>query len=69
MKVKGLLQIVSPDRTIWVEGQDELSIDVARPNDLMPETLEREIDFIYPWLSKNLGGINVIVVRVKEEQK
>lgn len=66
MKVRDLLPIVSPERTLWVEGKDERGIDVGTPGYLNPETLELEIDLLYPAIVKSLGGVNVICVRVKE---
>lgn len=66
MKVRDLLPIVSPERILWVEGKDERGIDVGTPGYLNPETLELEIDLLYPAVVKSLGGVNVICVRVKE---
>ena len=33
-----------------------------------PETLELEIDLLYPAVVKSLGGVNVICVRIKENE-
>ena len=66
MKVRDLLPIVSPERTLWVEGKDERGIDVGTPGYLNSETLELEVDLLYPAVVKSLGGVNVICVRVKE---
>ena len=66
MKVRDLIPIVSPERTLWVEGKDERGIDVGTPGYLNPETLELEVDLLYPAIAKSLGGVNVICVRVKE---
>ena len=66
MKVRDLIPIVSPERTLWVEGKDERGIDVGTPDYLNPETLELEVDLLYPAVVKSLGGVNVICVRVKE---
>ena len=66
MKVRDLIPIVSPERTLWVEGKDERGIDVGTPGYLNPETLELEVDLLYPAVVKSLGGVNVICVRVKE---
>ena len=68
MKVRDLLPIVSPERTLWVEGKDERGIDVGTPGYLNPETLELEVALLYPAVVKSLGGVNVICVRVKENE-
>ena len=68
MKVRDLIPIVSPERTLWVEGKDERGIDVGTPGYLKPETLELEIDLLYPVVVKSLGGVNVICIRVKENE-
>ena len=66
MKVKDVLPILSTERTLWIEDQNFRSVDVGAPDRLRPETLEREIDILYPDKVPVLGGFSVICIRVKE---
>ena len=68
MKIRDLLPLLSSERTVWVEDKDERGIDVGTPGYLKPETLELEVNLMYPAVVKSLGGLNVICIRIKENE-
>ena len=66
MKVRDLVQVLVPERVVWVEDDQETSIEFCSAVCLSERTLDLDVDFIYPEIIKSIGGVNVICIRVKE---